>query len=772
MASRNEILKRKIYENLEKYYEDAKNEAFVRGDEIERVRFKRMQDSIKKFYSESESLETFENRLLRTGEKEIRNIIDSTENSFSYDDIEESVQEPKKSEKNLWKKIKKLPSSAKQGYSDGISKPFKGFHEGRKRMKEGAEARGDLFVKSAVLLLLLYVSWVFIGSPILGALIVLILAYRFIPPENDTWKIIFQFAMVGVIAFWGGWFPGKELIVLAALIFIFGEYMFGSTGVTIGVIFLIFLLIYQPSVYGNMVFGPWWPRVNAEIQPLMEPLNQVYIMIMGYVSEATLMITNPAKWYELQQAGGKYDSGELAAGVDIVNLETVRNQLWFTKDEGENSPKQAKVRLDIKNMANTKAYDVNVTMGFKVGDFLEIEDGSAKLIEMIPETAYEPFPSGRTQTFTAIYEFTNPFLANPTVHDEIRSAGGKQQFQKSYTIMSELLYRWHNNVTFNVWVASSEVEGRYVRNGNPPWKTVASVSSSGPVLLSLSTEEQPVRSGTKMSIYVALTNKNTGTMLPSSKPSVKGAGQRVELYIPEDMGKDSISYCDGEFDGDKLVFTFDESEMNMGPNEIVMKSCLFNTPNVSEKTFTFRAYADYYYYTSEELSFLVSKMGDYDTETISGSCTRGICDTETRQICLDSGVWSERSSEEYCDSCDHCDDALCNCDETHNSCPDDCDIGEQSEGPEEDESAQEDDEPEEEQQQDIYCSGEVRCDYGKRRICITSETVNNFWSDVDSDEYCMGCDPDNICGDSECNCDEDSDSCPDDCGSSEGGPMQ
>jgi len=59
----------------------------------------------------------------------------------------------------------------------------------------------------------------------------------------------------------------------------------------------------------------------------------------------------------------------------------------------------------------------------------------------------------------------------------------------------------------------------------------------------------------------------------------------------------------------------------------------------------------------------------------STSCTLGECDTMERKYCLDDATWSDQDSTEYCSNCDSidvCGDGKCNCDETVESCREDC----------------------------------------------------------------------------------------------------
>ncbi|RLJ07838.1 MAG: hypothetical protein DRP13_03225, partial [Candidatus Aenigmatarchaeota archaeon] len=470
--------------------------------------------------------------------------------------------------------------------------------------------------------------------------------------NNDPNTVIFLISMIAilVLAFGkgleldlGGFWPWEwntsALIFLTVWIISFLVGVSGDTNarqsigpLVIGVSFFLFAFGSGTQEVGSAFFGPWWPNVYNNVQPLLKPFSTVFSNIFSTFHNAFTLLTNPVG-YATQLMNATYaknPTGKTGAfGVDFDSFDIspvfvkqpytvsvilkndgaadAKNLMVFLS-AGVKAPKQEKGAfkaaewskpitiegLGIKNCEGQKFSGANNNWAGEQWE--KIKSWFAKLFGREPQGNEICEQTRSKLTKQDIWQVT--FMSTGITCDAVVNYNLRKKFIPfNVTVM----YDYESNSSLKIEFVSNEEWEKLIRTGeiNRRLRFIQSECSSAPVKLSIGTPglKNPLKEDQEFYIGINLGNEDRYGQIVKI--------DEITLNLPKEFSENfDITDC-----------TFRKTQQN---NRIVWKGlpentrtlhCRFRPKQGSDllkgapsKTFIVTAYAKYTFIHTETKS--------------------------------------------------------------------------------------------------------------------------------------------------------------------------
>jgi hypothetical protein len=438
------------------------------------------------------------------------------------------------------------------------------------------------------------------------------------------------------VLFWlgGAWSNFQVVYIVVWLMSLFAGYFGGPAGRPyVGIIIIVFSLFAfstsLPGYVGQAIFGVWWPQVENVITMVTTPLTPMWAQMNKGFSDAWLLMTNPALYYEKMMestqasqsvvtTGGLTTSIELN-GFDFSGISTLDPSESFLgsvelENKGEFNANYIKLMLQtlwhnatsLENIALGKFDRINCgpnTPGqFVAGTNNNVVECDWNGITYPGELKIVTFKIQRDDTKASPWKGPWGF-----VREENTSTNTYMQGGTTVKINASLNYNYNVNVSLPVEVINYNKYYELVQARQIQLSTLESQYSGGPVKATIWSQKQPLRSGDDSIIRVYIKNEGAGNLTQVTN---------YTIYVPHELNAtqvDSSSFKNGC--PEDTLFT---KNIKSGYDGII---CTTNPLNKKEEEIAPGDYGVVSFYihppqdvTFERKTFLITAVGSYKYE--------------------------------------------------------------------------------------------------------------------------------------------------------------
>jgi hypothetical protein len=436
------------------------------------------------------------------------------------------------------------------------------------------------------------------------------------------------------ILFWlsGAWSNFMIVYLVVWLMSLFAGYFGGPAGRPyIGIIIIVFSLFAfstsLPGYVGQAIFGIWWPQVENVITTVTTPLTPMWAQMNKGFSDAWLLMTNPALYYERMMestqasqsvvtTGGLTTSIELN-GFDFSGISTLDpSESFLGSVELENKGEFNANYIDLK--LQTLWHNATSLENVALGKFDRIGCGPdvtspSSLPNNIVECKWDKITyPGELKIVT--FKIQRDDTSSPPwtgiwgfVREENTSTNTYMQGGTTVKINASLDYNYNVNVSLPVEVINYNKYYELVQARQIQLSTLESQYSGGPVKATIWSQKQPLRSGDDSIIRVYIKNEGVGNLTQVTN---------YIIYVPNELNATQVA--SSSFKNGCPEDTLFTKNIKSGYDGII---CTTNPSNKNEEEIAPGDYGVVSFYihppqdvTFERKTFLITAVGSYKYE--------------------------------------------------------------------------------------------------------------------------------------------------------------
>lgn len=361
--------------------------------------------------------------------------------------------------------------------------------------------------------------------------------------DKAGFALIALFAIVFTVFFSGIGEIGTMIfyfyLLLLVSAFIFGIMVDAGSRPMLGLPLIILMMIVlttaYPEVLGRQVFGAWWPQVQTFGETMWAPIAPMFDQITSGMSDAWLMISNPAEYYRLQLERQQAGQSVITPGGTFKSIEILTFDMMGTTVLEPTEPLLGYVELENQGEFDAGDISLNISATWKDPD-------NPKTIEVVGNIGRMECSGDVTGdigdfgicTWTGVTYPNEIKTASFTFDkdswghlgqcknddlDPCPSCDAEECPQATYKdamtnvkINLRYDYDYKVNVSIPIDAIKQELYMELLENREITLREVTSEYTGGPVKATIKTFRQPLREGDKSLIVVSIVNEGGGIL--------------------------------------------------------------------------------------------------------------------------------------------------------------------------------------------------------------------------------------------------------------------
>ena len=353
---------------------------------------------------------------------------------------------------------------------------------------------------------------------------------------NITYAI---FIAVWVLSFFSGLVTGPEgRPVLGILVIFIALFAFSST---------------YTGVMGQAIFGYWWPQVESFGSMIGETVGPMWSQATGGMSDAWMLLTNPAQYYNIQMQKQQASKTVVKSGGTTKSIELTKTDL-FTSMTGILEPILDPLigSYEIQNQGEFDANRIQLKIWASWKDPVSLNEICTGRFSKFDCSS----PGSTLESSSGVCEIGTCNWSNTTYPNEIKLStfvfeknswllegadnlnicnpadctdpnSTYNHSSQTIKINANITYDYNVNVSIPAEVIDWDVYLRLLQSREITLQELTSQYTGGPVKATLWSQKQPIRSG-EVSLFIAsIYNDGIGEIISVSNFKIK---------IPEELG--------------------------------------------------------------------------------------------------------------------------------------------------------------------------------------------------------------------------------------------